>query len=760
VVKIKNSNKKIYVWLFCGVASFLPFGVVADDGIKPYFLADGGSVIERVSVIGGKLLAARIPGAATYISKEDLEKFSYSDINRILRQVPGVNIQEEDGFGLRPNIGIRGTGSERSSRITLMEDGVLIAPAPYAAPAAYYFPTAGRLAGVEVRKGSSAIKFGPRTIGGAINLLSTPIAEPDNLQSLSDLSGFLKARVGNFGFIETHGAITGAGEQVGFLVEGFHAQSDGFKKLKSGDNTGFKINDVIAKLRVNSSSTAKFEQSLEFKFGIVEQTSNETYLGLSDDDYATTPFARYAASRKDMFTSTHHQAQATHFVRLNQTIDITTIAYYNKFERNWFKLDDLNFGDGRGRIRPSTVFNAQNDALNISSLAILRGDVDSVDDALQLRNNSREYYSLGVQSMATLKLDGEAVKHAIEFGVRYHEDDEDRLQNRENFAMRGGEMLLTSVGAIGSHANRVSSANAWAFFIQDEISFNNIRLIPGLRYETINLTREDYAKSDAERILGVTGVHETSVTAFIPGLGMAANISPTTTMIAGVHKGFSPPSPGKNDVGVEESVNFEAGFRFADNGLNFEAIAFLNSYSNLLGTCTNATGCGEGDVGDQFNGGKAKVYGIEGKIDYRFNLSHDIWMPVSINYNYTNGSFSSSFSDSFWGSVVAGDKIPYVAPHQLHANIGLETLNWLFTASLNYEDTVRNKAGSGAIAQDNKIPARTIVDLSLNYQVSDSLKLFINAENVFDKTYVAARRPYGIRPGKPRNIFAGIALNF
>ena len=124
---------------------------------------------ETITIIGDKEAAQKTAGSAHVITEAELEEFEYSDLNVILRQVPGVYVRQEDGYGLRPNIGIRSaaSGAERSNKITLMEDGILVAPAPYAASAAYYSPTAARMAGLEVLKGPAAITEGPYTVGRA-----------------------------------------------------------------------------------------------------------------------------------------------------------------------------------------------------------------------------------------------------------------------------------------------------------------------------------------------------------------------------------------------------------------------------------------------------------------------------------------------------------------------------------------------------------------------------------------------------------------
>ena len=79
---------------------------------------------ERSSLVGLGHNFLRIPGSVSVVTRRDLEKYHDTDINQIVARIPGVYVQEEEGYGLRPNIGMRGTGVERSSKINLMEDGL------------------------------------------------------------------------------------------------------------------------------------------------------------------------------------------------------------------------------------------------------------------------------------------------------------------------------------------------------------------------------------------------------------------------------------------------------------------------------------------------------------------------------------------------------------------------------------------------------------------------------------------------------------
>ena len=176
--------------------------------------------VESVTIIGSKDDARNLAGSGTVLSEEDLNKIVDTDIHKILSAVPGLYFRTEDGYGLRPNISIRGTSIDRSAKVPLMEDGVLIAPAPYTSASAYYFPTSGRINSVEVLKGPSSISAGPSTIGGAINLISTPIPEMT--------SGKLVQEFGENGMMRTHANYGVNSGDFGALIEIHDHSSDGF----------------------------------------------------------------------------------------------------------------------------------------------------------------------------------------------------------------------------------------------------------------------------------------------------------------------------------------------------------------------------------------------------------------------------------------------------------------------------------------------------------------------------------------------------
>jgi Fe(3+) dicitrate transport protein len=449
---------------------------------------------ERVMVIGDAAKIRDIPGSAHFLTLADLERQrqAFDDINRILRQIPGINLQEEEGFGLRPNIGLRGTGSERSAKITLMEDGVLVAPAPYAAPAAYYFPTTGRMEAIEVRKGSSQVKYGPRTTGGALNLMSTGIPNDFNVR--------VRFGAGEYGTGRGHLTIGDSGRRYGWLLETYQIVSDGFKELDGGGDTGFEIQDYLVKLRLNSDPAASIYQDLEIKVGKTKQVADETYLGLTDEDFRANPLRRYAGSQEDVFRSDHEQYQLRYFAALAPSLDVTAIAYRNDFFRNWYKLQSIN-GTAIGDIFANTQAFAP-------ELAITRGATSNAD-ALRVRANARDYYSQGVQAVVGWRPDTGTVVNQLEIGLRYHEDQEDRFQHEDGFQMLDGTMRLTRAGVPGSQSNRISDARAWALFAQDQIDWGKWSFIPGVRLEMIELVRTDFSGADPGRT-APTGIRTTT----------------------------------------------------------------------------------------------------------------------------------------------------------------------------------------------------------------------------------------------------------
>ncbi|MBX2914496.1 MAG: TonB-dependent receptor [Cyclobacteriaceae bacterium] len=702
-------------------------------------------VVSRETLTGGSKYLPDIPGSAHYLSLKVLNEFNYSDVNRILRNVPGVNLQEEDGFGLRPNIGMRGTGVERSSKITLMEDGVLAAPAPYSSPAAYYFPTVGRMQGIEVRKGSSQIKYGPYTTGGAINFISTQIP--------SDFSARVNLLGGNFGRRIAQASIGQSFEYGGFVLETYQQTATGFKELDNGGPTGFTNEDYLAKFRINSPSAAKVYQALTFKIGQATSDADETYLGLTQEDFDSTPYRRYASSQLDNITTKHSQYSVKYNIIPTRFMDVSVTTYRNEFSRNWYKLDAVKYGTNA----KVSIANLLDDPSTYSDeYSIVTGQTSPNTDALYVKANNRSYYSRGIQMATGFNFKTAEIDHDIEIAFRYHQDEEDRYQWQDTYAMENGVMKLTTAGTPGTESNRISTAKASAAYLQYNLTYGKFSALPGVRFESIELTQLDYKTADPQRTGANLTTKDNRVGVWIPGLGINYSVTKSLNTFAGIHKGFAPPGFDKDDK-PEESINYEFGARLVTSRLNTQAVFFYNNYSNLLGSDLAASG--GGGTGDLFNAGKATVAGTELEIQYTFITgSKSIGVPVSLAYTYTDGKFGSSFDPDTedWNNVVKGDQIPYLAANQLTLNAGMQHRLFDINVSSKYVGVMRTTPGQGEIPPSEKLNGNFIVDLSTNIRLNKFLTAYGSISNITNEVYAVARRPAGLRPGMPRSFTIGI----
>ncbi|MBT8078838.1 MAG: TonB-dependent receptor [Gammaproteobacteria bacterium] len=725
----------------------------------------GSDALDEITIFGDPHDVTRTAGSAAVIDSEALEQFKYTDVQRMMRQVPGVSIQIEDGYGLRPNLSIRGTASERSSRITLLEDNVLVAPAPYSAPSAYYFPTAGRMSRVEVLKGSSSIKQGPYTVGGSMNFVSTLIPEQQ--------TGTLNIEYGQNQTSRLHGVYGNSGDNFGWLVEGHLWNSDGFQNIDfTDDTTGLDKDDWMLKFRFNSDRGNSVYHQFDVKFQYARESSEQSYLGLVDSDFDAAPLRRYGASRFDNIETEHDQVIARYLVNFNEQFTFTATAYSNNHERDWFKTEGID-PDGSTSAEDfsrTSWFNAiqavnRGESLGNLSAADLQSILDGGDTpigSIQLRSNAREYFSRGIQLGLSWSAELGESEHKFEAGVRFHEDEEDRLQRNSSYHQENGDLVLDDLGLLGNAGNRVQEARAASLFVQDEIAIGNLVLTPGVRYEDIDQQRTrwetrtglttDPSSRDSSNL---RDSRENRTRVWIPGMGALYAVNDKVAIYGGVHKGFTAPSNAP-DVGEEESINYEFGLRYSTSATYLDTAVFFTDYDNILGECTSSSGS-DCEVGDAFNGDAASVLGVEGLLSHSFTLGADLSLPLMFSYTWLDATFDSDIADTaFFGNVSKGDPLPYIPENQFLVSVGLEAQRWATYLSANYVDETCVAASCATFEVTDEF---LILDLSAQFNVNEHMMLYARIDNLADEEAIVARHPYGARPALDRTASVGVRFS-
>ncbi|MFM7485141.1 MAG: TonB-dependent receptor family protein, partial [Burkholderiaceae bacterium] len=463
-------------------------------------------VLPRVDVIGtGTRATTESSGSAAVIDGRTLEESRVFNVNEALRKVPGVHVREEEGVGLRPNIGIRGLNPTRSTKTLLLEDGLPLSFAPYGDNASYYHPPIDRYESIEVSKGSQVIRFGPQTAGGVINYI-TP--EPQK-----EFGGLVGLAAGTRGYLNGHVMATGNGA----IVDLYRKESDGAR-----DNMHSRLDDLNFKW----AGQLNDDHKLVLRATYFKEYSQLTYSGLTQAEYMKLG-PRYNPFKNDFFDANRTGLSATHEVRLNADTKVLTSVYGAYFDRDWWRQASET------RV-PNNNAPSGSDVLNCATLSTntkrLDGEllIDSDLANCRIQGRLRKYTTAGIDSRIQTRHQWLGIASDLELGIKYHHEVQDRRQ--ENFTTYTQYLADTGMSPFENQQRRTNATSGFIanrFFITEQFSVTPVARVEYIQHERIN------------RIDNTRG--ESSFTEFIPGVGASYQLSESSQIYGGVHKGFSPP---------------------------------------------------------------------------------------------------------------------------------------------------------------------------------------------------------------------------
>lgn len=681
-----------------------------------------------------------LSGSGAVVTGEELYTSHIFTTNEALRKVPGVVVRDEEGFGIRPNIGIRGMNPTRSTKTLLLEDGIFLTYAPYGDNASYFHPSSDRFESIEVIKGVDQLLYGPQTISGTVNYITpTPPKTP---------AGFAALTGGNRDYINGQFNYGGWSGPFGGLVDYVYKEGAGAR-----DNTNHKIQDVGVKGIAQVSPESAFIAKLSY----FNEDSQVTYSGITDAE-ARNFGIRYNPFENDEFDTERVAGSLTNNWDLNPNVSVATTLYFNKFDREWWRQSRTTTD---GQCQASSPGFAQD-----------RADGIAVDvDACNSRQGRLRYYdSRGIEQRWTFEYPvTELISNRLRTGFRYHSEDQQRYQ-------------VNATSATGKDGPTVEDnereASAVSLFAHNKLSFGAFSITPAVRYEDIDYSRRN-------NLTGARGTAQFSEV--IPGISVGFDPTKNFLLFAGVHEGFAPPgvadiisnSGGSVDADPEKSTNLEVGFKSAPlRGLVLDGTYFRNDFDNLIAVGSIAGG-GLNNVAQ----GQALFEGFElaARLDSNkfANTSFNVYGQLAWTYLF-NAEQSSPFIDVVTGLAVtgsaAGNRQPYAPEHAVTARIGYAVSNFdahvemvyvgdQFADFQNFNSVAEATGKTGGIANSlngrfGKIDAYTIFNLGVTYTyVPTDTDVFFSIKNVLDDEYIADRTR-GILPGAPRLFHVGLKQNF
>jgi Fe(3+) dicitrate transport protein len=512
---------------------------------------------------------------------------------------------------------------------------------------------------------------------------------------------------------------------------------------KRADNIGltnYQIYDFMAKGKfvINENS------SVNAKLGVYDESSNSTYVGLTQSMYDEGQYYELIAPN-DKLDVRRYSGSLNYQSTLSKTTVFNTSVFAYSTTRFWKRQD----------------FSRSSSASNLTGTVF--GDTTVEGGAIYMRNSTgnrnRSFDVFGVQPQIISHVDLGGIVNELNVGARF-------LIERAYEQRINGTNFLAESGNLAE--DEIRSGLALSGFIQDRIHVTDkIIVTPGIRFEHFDYERDIRRISSKDTNI----IANKSIGELIPGLGINYNLSDKITLFLGTHRGFAPPRTKDAitnegtalDLEAELSWNYEFGVRTSlSNSLYIELTTYMLDFSNqVIPVSESAGGLGFGLI----NGGETMHRGIELSLMTDIGRALDLnnSLVFSVNGTYSDAKFSS---DRYLGSGnerinINGNRLPYAPEFVISSMLQYKThLGVGFNVNISYvgeqytdELNTQEASPSGDIGL---MPDYYILDLTVFYEVNPNFDIFLSAKNLSDERYIASRRPQGIKVGIPRLLTFGI----
>ncbi|CAM2145427.1 TonB-dependent hemoglobin/transferrin/lactoferrin family receptor [Paraburkholderia tropica] len=674
---------------------------------------------------GGTADPNRTAATVSVITSDDIDENNAKDVKDALKYEPGVEVRRSvyrpagitGSTGRAGNEGINIRGLE-GNQVLLLEDGVPL-------PQSYAFGSGSAGRGdylntdlyqrIEVLRGPTSALYGSDGLTGAVNFVTK---DPSDLLAIYNKKTYFSLKAGYDSTDRSWGS-TATAAFGGDVVQGMIALSGrhGHETDNKGDsntlgasrstpdpltyNNRSALGKLVFKLTPHDTLklTAETLSNANSSDGLSQLGGAYTWSGYTANGYVT---GNEVNSNRVQLDFDHRDATNPYFQQLH-----ASLYYRNASTRQTLDISGAN-ASGATSSRSRTNDYGDN---------ILGGSVvaDSAFNTGVLQHKLTYGFDASVSHYSTASSAGS-----------------EWTSNADGYPEAFPKTTQTSLGA----------------FIQDEIRWNKLSVVPGVRFDYYDMTPHPDATYESMSASSTKPTSTSTGNAVSPRLAILYEVSPAFVPYVQYAHGFRAPSAyqvnsfynpagsyglyyqqvGNPNLKPETSNSVEVGLRgklgVGHGQVNYSAAAFAGRYSNFIdskvvgGSLTSAT---NPYTVQYVNYSKASIQGLEGKADWYVNDALEV-----------KGGFAWIHGTETKDGVTSGlDTVPPLA-----VVLGVKyapTERWFASADLTYNS--RKSKSQMSSSSYFATPSYTILDLHAGVNITRHVSVTAGINNVFDRKY-------------------------